>query len=162
MSDYLKKTDDISVDDFAISPIWEYLNWEDNQVQPVHALPVESLLNRIVGVEVQLKNGERTWAALSRISLNNARRTQEFLVAWFEREGEWFELARYHDVDYDRRGPYQLASFLGLPIDDVFPIEYDITAVAIGDPSVLRGIIHATPEVHLTDEQRIALTFEEK
>lgn len=162
MNESPKKTEDLGKLDFGISPVWEYLDWDNTRITPVIDLPVVSLLNRIVGTQVQLGNGARKWAALSRISLGNPRRTREFLVAWVENNGEWFGLARYFDVDYNRRGPSQLSSFLGMCVEDVFPIEYDISSVAIGDPSVLVGTIRAEPEERLSEDERITLSLKDE
>jgi hypothetical protein len=68
-------------------------------------------------------------------------------------------LARYFDVDYERRGPQQLADFLGLEICEVFPISYDISFVAIGENAVLKGSIPAEPEVKLSKSEIIRLSI---
>jgi hypothetical protein len=69
----------------------------------------------------------------------------------------WFDLARYHDVDYGRRGPSALASFLGLSASEIFPISYDISGIALGDALVTRGSITQVPDEKLTVEQLIAM-----
>ena len=74
-----------------------------------------------------------------------------------ERGGRWFHLARYHDFDANERGPQQLAAFLDLTIEDVFPISYDLLPHVNGDAKALRGVIQAKPNEVLTREQVIAL-----
>jgi hypothetical protein len=41
----------------------------------------------------------------------------------------------------DKFGPDKLAKFLGLPLEDVFPIAYDISHAAQGKHDVLIGTI---------------------
>lgn len=76
------------------------------------------------------------------------------------KDSRWFELARYHDADFERRSPAELAKFIGLPVSDIFPIKYDISDVAVGDPAVLKGTVRAEPEERLTQDQIIDLALE--
>ena len=64
-----------------------------------------------------------------------------------------FYLARYHDIGRLENGPGRLAAFLQLPIDQVFPISYDVRASCVGNPASLRGIIRAEPRDRLTREE---------
>jgi hypothetical protein len=87
------------------------------------------------------------------------RRTRQFLaltVFGGESQGG-FTLARYFDVDYERRGPAALAGFLGLRVEEVFPVAYDIGAVAVGLAEVIRGSIPSEPAEKLTEEELTAL-----
>jgi hypothetical protein len=65
--------------------------------------------------------------------------------------------SRYHDLDYSEKGPNALADFLGLQIDQVFPISYDIRHAAIGNASVLMGTILKEPREKLTPAEIIAM-----
>jgi hypothetical protein len=56
-------------------------------------------------------------------------------------------------------GPAQLAAILGLPVEDIFPVHYDLSKVAVGHPAVVRGRIDAEPTLRLTEAQRMALIF---
>ncbi|MCV2366472.1 hypothetical protein LNV23_23865 [Paucibacter sp. DJ1R-11] len=73
--------------------------------------------------------------------------------------GERFHLARYHDIAYNSSGPDALATFVGLKVDDVFPIEYDIATIASGVPSCLRGSLHSQPNVRLSRAELIAMAI---
>jgi hypothetical protein len=84
------------------------------------------------------------------INPDDPRQTQHVLVLSIERNGEWFHLARYHDFDFDRRGPDALSRFLDLPIDEVFPISYDIRELAHGDPTALAGRVLKEPTERLS------------
>ena len=66
-------------------------------------------------------------------------------------------LSRYFDVDYSENGPEALARFLGLDVDEVFPISYDITRYADGNRASLVGSILKEPREKLTRAQLIAL-----
>lgn len=160
-----KPAENLSVDDLKKHPVWEWvLDTEperDDLLQPVVELPVASLANRLVGTQVTLNNGTSHWAVLLNVSTASARQTRHFMTLWLEANGDWFELARYFDSEYRTRGPSQLAQFLGLGIDEVFPIFYDISRVATGHQDVLAGSIPARPEKELTEDELIDLSLEE-
>jgi len=155
----------LTLNDVADHPVWEYVNDEakapETAVRPVEQLPVKHLAGRFVGTRVRLHNGSYQWAMLSNISLGNLRLTKHFLCVGIEKDGRWFELARYHDVDFERRSPTELAKFLGLLVSEVFPIEYDISQFAIGLPAILRGTIPETPEERLSKDELLKLALED-
>ena len=148
-----KPVDDLTPRDFSAFPVWEYANDEEGipgrdetWMRPVQSLPVSDLSNRIAAVPARLANGESLLAALSNVSLDQPSDQEHFLVIGLYRaDGEQFVLARYHDHHRSTHGSQQLAAFLGLPLDDVFPISYDLSSVAVGQPASLLGIIHAEP-----------------
>ena len=150
----------LGVEDFHAYPIWEFFSDAcDRLVRPVKRLPVASLSGRIVGTEVLLNNRTSKWVVLSNMDLDCAKQTQHFLTVWIEQNAKWFELARYFDLDFDRRGPQQLADFLGLSVSQVFPILYDISSIAIGDKTVTKGRISAEPIERLTRAELIRLSI---
>ncbi|HBO45080.1 MAG TPA: hypothetical protein DD670_14355 [Planctomycetaceae bacterium] len=155
----MKRVEDVTVADFAMHPVWEYVGGEPVLV-PVTDLPVDSLQNRIVGVQVHLANGACAWASLCNISLRHPRSTGHFLTVSIEKDGAWFHLARYHDVDYDQRGPNQLAEFLGLPISSIFPIEYDLTGLVDVDSVLVKGAIPLQPQERLSEDELIQLALD--
>ena len=131
---------------------------DETWVVPVRELPVTSLDGRVVGVTLSL--GDRTvMGLLGNLDLGSPRATREFATLSVWRDGAWFHLARYFDFDHDQRGPAQLAEFLGLSVADVFPIQYDLSGVAVGHPDVIRGRIEVQPVVRLTPDERMALIF---
>ena len=146
--------EEMTVEDLRRYPVWEfYSDEEDQRVRPVEALPVKDLSCRILGTEVVLNNGSRVWAVLSNIELNNRLSTRHFITISLERDGKWFCLARYMDSGRTRFGPSQLADFLGLTVGEVFPIRYDISTVAIGDPVCTQGSIPVEPTEKLADSE---------
>jgi hypothetical protein len=155
----MKRVEEVTVADLAKYPVWEYIGGEP-EVVPVADLPVDSLQNRIVGTQVQLANGSQVWATLSNISLTNPRSTRHFLTVSIENNGSWFHLARYHDVDYGKRGPKQLAEFLGLPIASVFPIHYDLSNVVAADPGLVKGSVPEETQEKLSQGELIGLALE--
>ncbi len=127
---------------------------------PVTKMPVESLANRVLGAKIQLANGTKIWAILSNVSLRNPRSTGHFLTLSIEKHGVWFHLARYFDVDYDERGPAQLAAFLGLPIESVFPLKYDLSHLVAPEAGVAIGFVQQIPENKLSEDELVALSLE--
>lgn len=159
-----KPYSDLTQDDIAAHPIWAFLpetdEWDETWVTPVSSLPVTDLSGRVVGTTLHLVSGQTVPAVLGNVSLQSIRQTQHFLsVTVFRSDGQVFDLARYHDVDADRRGPSALADFLGLREADVFPMSYDISAVATGLPEVVSGQIHQEPKERLSEDQLIDMAI---
>jgi hypothetical protein len=154
----------LTVQDFLNHPVWRFENidgkhQDDRRVRPVLNLPTRSLTGCLVGTQVQLADGSNRWAVLSNITVTNPRKSKHFLTAWIENQGKWFELARYFDVDYTRRGAQQVAVFMNKLVDDVFPISYDISLLAEGDVDALAGRIEKESKEQLTGDEIIALTL---
>jgi hypothetical protein len=130
-----KRVDELTIEDIRVFPVWEYTNTDEDEdetvVRPVKRMPVKSLTGRIVGTEVTLADGTRRWATLSNIDETNRRLTEHFLTLSVFDRGAWFTMARYHDVDAAKRGPTALATFLGMSLDAVFPISYDISRYCV-------------------------------
>ena len=161
MSSNWKTVQQLTTRDIQVHPIWEFVpeieNAPESAVRPVTQLPVTDLSRRFVGTQIGLHNGASYWAILSNITLNDVRATRHFLCLRIAMNDAWFDLARYHDVDYGRRGPSALASFLKLSASEIFPLGYDITKLVLGDASVTKGSITEVPEEKLTIEQLVAM-----
>jgi hypothetical protein len=160
MIENIKPAESLTVADFRDHPVWEYLNDDEigeTMVQPVEKLPVESLDNRLVGTQVRLANGLQVWGLFGNFDVTNPRATQHFLTLSIERGGKWFYLARYHDIGFPAEGPEALARFLGLHVDDVFPISVDARRYVRGDPKALTAIVLKEPREKLTRAELWAL-----
>jgi hypothetical protein len=122
---------------------------------------VTDLSNRVVGIPVKFACGTTVFALLGNIELQHLRKTQQFLeISLHIADDDWFSLGRYYHVDYHRHGPEALAQYVNLSLDEIFPITYDISAVARGIEAVVKGSIPLEPAERLTDDERIALIFE--
>jgi hypothetical protein len=156
-------SDSLTESHLLAHPVWEFAihdsTADDGDVEPVDSLPVADLDNRIVGTQVRLANGETCWALLQCVDLQNPRATRQFLSLVLKHHGDWFALDRYYDKN-EARGPDALARFVGLPIDDVFPIAYDLRGIAIGHPDALVGTIEKEPRERLSFDERLALMME--
>ena len=141
-------------------PVWEFINDDlagDTLVRPVAQLPVMDLDGRLVGCEVALASGMLVWSLLGNIDVNNPRSTEHFLSLSIFGARECFYLSRYHDLGYATNGPAQLAAFLGLNVDEVFPIQYDVSAYSRGDAAALRGAIRSSPRERLSRSDLIEM-----
>lgn len=144
MPDNAKPVELITISDLQEFPVWEFDIENEGQPDrdetwmiPVTELPVSDLSNRLVGTQAQLSSGEFVSCILGNIDLNNRQKTEQFLcLTVLKDDGNQFFLARYFDSDYDQQGPEALASFLGMSVDEIFPITYDISASAAGLESV--------------------------
>jgi hypothetical protein len=159
-----RPVDALTPTDLARAPVWEFVD-DDSQpdetyVRLVSELPVESLDGRVAATEVTLRNGRRLWTTVGNVDLRGARSTHHFLKLSLYIDDAWFHLARYHDFDVAERGPVALARRLGLQLSDVFPIKYDLSQVAMGDPDVVRGAVLAEPSERLSRAQLVALAVD--
>jgi hypothetical protein len=160
MRNKAKNIEALTKTDLEAYPVWRYLNDDrsgETKVRPVKRIHVTNLGGKLAGTRVRLANGNFVWALIGNVDSRNPQMTKHFLTLSLQREGKWFTLSRYHDFDYSQNGPASLASFLGLDVDQVFPICYDITHCAIGDIEALRGEIPKEPHEKLTRAQIIAM-----
>lgn len=152
-----KSFSDITLNDIKRYPIWEYiyddeLYPDETWIRPVKHIPVKSLDNCIIGLQVKIANGEYFWAILEQIDLQDSRMTQQFLSINIYFHSKWIPLARYFDLNFDRFGPRQVAECLGLPIDDVFPIDYDFSHLVDCLDCITKGQILKEPTERLSHE----------
>jgi hypothetical protein len=147
--------------EFRVNPVWRFANSDERgelMVKPVKKLPIKTLVSCVVGTEVVLASGGRSFALIGNIDVSNPELTEQFLtLSFFRTEGEVFHLSRYHDFAADERGPKQLSTFLRLSLQDVFPISWDISRYSLGNPSALSGVVEAAPRRRLTRAEIIAL-----
>ena len=59
-------------------------------------------------------------------------------------------------------GPEALAKRLGLRVEDLFPIHYDISSLCVGDSAALIGLIDKEPKERLTRAQLMELTLRKR
>lgn len=161
----MKSFDQLEIPDFEKYPVWQIV--EDDKyvnlmLNPVKKLPVNNLESRIVGTRVTLADGTVTWAILSNISLSDKLKNTHFLNASINCNGSWFDLARYHDSDFQHRSGDVLALKLGKSIENIFPIVYDLSQVASGDQDVLRGKINYLVTEQLTMSELISMAVNTK
>jgi hypothetical protein len=156
----LKPIDLLTASDLAASPIWKYTNRDGASelfVTAVSTIPVKNLNGKVIGSQVRLADGSERWSLIGNVDTTNPRFTEHWLTLSVERDGKWFHLARYHDHDYKERGPEALSRFLGLKIDDVFPIAYDLRIYVAGNLSLLVGAVPREPRQKLSRAEIIAM-----
>lgn len=154
--------DRVSYSKFAAHSVWEFVpetpEHDETWVRPVARIPVNSLDGRFVASRVRLANGTTELALLGNIKLDKPELNEHFLTLSIVRQNEErFHLARYHDIGFKSAGPEALAKFFELAVSDVFPIEYDISAVVTGVKAAVRGIIRQEPGTRLSRAEIISL-----
>jgi hypothetical protein len=156
MNKHVKRVEKLTVADLEAFPVWEYTNTDgplgETAVQPVKKIPVENLDGRLVGSQIRLANGSDVWALICNVDSKNPWATQHVLTLSVFNKGTSFDMARYHDYDGNERGPQALANFLGLPVEEVFPIAYDLSRFSL-------GTIPKEPPEKLTRAQIISLAL---
>jgi hypothetical protein len=161
-----KAAEALTVDDLKRYPVWRFVNDDavgETVVKPVKRLPFTSLRGKIVGAEVRLSNGRLIWALLGNLDTRSPRLTKHFRTISLERNGQWFHMARYHDFDYDERGPEAVARFLELPLQEVFPIAVDLRGVVrADDTATLVFNIELDPDEKLSRGEVISLAVSDE
>jgi hypothetical protein len=162
----MKELKNLDVEDFERFPVWEFKagtvnddEYLEPSLAPVTDYPISDLRNRLVGCRIQLRNSKLCWAILGNVSLHDAHATGHFLTLSVEHNGQRYDLARYHDVNYEERGPAGLARFFGLPISAVVPMTYEISAIVAGGSEVTTGYINASPTEILSDDELVDLAL---
>jgi hypothetical protein len=152
--------------DLASFPVWEFdiaheaLSGRDETwVVPVSSLPVDDLSNRLIASSLRLKNGQLMPGLLGNVALNDVLSTRQFLTVSIWHGDKWFHLARYFDHAYAIEGPTSLAALISLPVNQIFPIAYDISSSARGLADAVRGEVHSEPETRLSNRERMDLIF---
>ena len=144
--------------DFQDFPIWTFEGSgnEDVLLRPVTKWPIADLSGSVAGSEVTLANGAKAFAMFGNVFPDDARSTRHLLtLSMAMPDGKWFNLARYFEPTVRIFGPTQLAQALGLSVDAVFPIAYDLRKLLVGEEAALHGTILAEPQERLTlDEVR--------
>jgi hypothetical protein len=145
----VKNMENLTPEDFAAYRVWEFAldleEVDDLAMRPVPNLPVNDLRNRLAGTEVRLANGSRLLAGIGNIFLNDAQKTKRLLGVRFYIGGEWVPLSR--EMNVAMYGPEALARRLGLTVNEMFPVTYDVSASCIGDRNATRGSIEAVPVI---------------
>ena|SRR5437762_11709110 len=160
MIEQVKPVESLTAADLKIAPVWQYTNRDgagETMVRAVKIIPVKNLTGKLIGTQVRLANGTQTWALVGNIDPHDPRLTEHFLTLSLEHAGQWFSLARYHDFDYADRGPETLSRFLGLTVDEVFPISFDVQPYAEGEPAALKGSVLKEPRERLSRAEIIAM-----
>jgi hypothetical protein len=159
----MKLISSLRVADLEKHPVWQFTTDgdEDTAIGPVKRLPVSTLARKVVGTRLQLANGDCVWGVIGNLDTKNAEMHEHFLTLSIKRMSRWFHLARYHDVDYSDRNPQALARFLGLGVDEIFPITYDVRKYVKGNPATLTGRVLKEPRVRLTRAEIIAMAVPE-
>jgi len=162
----MKAFSDITPEDLLSQPVWEFANdvelstSDETFLRPHDDLPIHDFGNRIVGTIATFANGDRVPIILQNVDLQSPYRTEHFVtITLFNPAGKAFPLARYHDIAHDTHGPDKLAEFMGLSLNDIFPIAYDISEVAVGDHDCVRREVPVAPRRLLSRSEIIELAI---
>jgi hypothetical protein len=157
--------DSLPIAELLRAGVWEFdtdqTTHDETRVLPVTPLPAKSLEGRFAVANVVLAAGAVLPAKLGNVDVNNARRTRLLLaLSVLLPSGEWFHLARHFDHNYVEYGPGALAAALRLPLDQVFPIGYDLSNLLFGDAASVVGSVPAVPVERITRGDAIRLAVE--
>ena len=143
-------------------PIWEFCNDDEageTPVRPVKKFPVSSGDNHLFGCELRFSDGSTGFGLLGNLSLTNPEQNLHFRTLSVFEGGREYYLPRYHDFDFEKRGPKALANSLRKKVGDIFPISYNLSGVATGAVQCIRGSIPSEPEKKLSRAEIIQLAL---
>jgi Zn-dependent protease len=150
-----KRLHELTPEDFRAYPVWEYgpevegeSGDRETWVWSVEQHPVTDLSSRFIGTTVTLNNGMQLPACLGNVALQDEEATQALLALNVWHQNEWVGLRCDNDTGEPQSGEESFARQLGLTMDEVFPMHYDIAAHASGLKSVVRGTIEAHLPLH--------------
>lgn len=168
-----KPCDKITPEDLAKHPVWTFdlknealPGRDETWMVPVTKLPVSSLNNHGCLANAVLACGKKMTAMLWSIDLTSQRRTEQFIAIAFWLNDRWWHLSQRpflsESGNLESHLPNDLASKLGLDLNEVFPIAYDISQIAIGPSEITQGKILIEPREKLTKSQRMALALQRR
>lgn len=140
-------------------PVWEFTNEDGSDemsVRPVKKLPVISGDGRLFGSEIRFADGSVAFGLIGNLSLTDKEQNAHFRTLTVFLKGKAHGVSRYHDFDFEKRGPTALAKQIGKKPGEIFPISYDLSAVAKGAKDCVAGVILAEPKKKLTRQALIA------
>ena len=171
-----KPCDKLTPSDLEKFPVWTFdlgnegvSGRDETWMVPVKKLPVTTLSNCGCKANATLACGRKVDAMVWSVDLKSIRQTQQFIAISFWFKTKRWNLSRYYELErpfVDEKGfrethaPADLALKLGLEINEVFPISYDLSRYAVGIPETVRGQILVEPIEKLDLKQRIALSLE--
>lgn len=159
MSQEIRKLSDLSVSDITAQRLWRYTPAPvadgEIYVRADRAIHITTLKNKIVGGMISLASGRSVASLFENIFLDDEFLSAHWMLLRVVTERGQFNLARYHDYNYDESGPLQLASFLNLSISEVFPIKFDLRSLLGCDSPALAGVIEKAPAIKCTRAELI-------
>ena len=146
---YAKPCDELTISDLKRNPVWQFdlhNEWrsgrDETWVKPVKRLPVSDLSNRVIGTEAWTVCGKPLFFVMGNIFLDDPKKTEQSLwMKALKGHSERFFLQLSRSSGAKSNAAEVFAGMLGLEVHEVFPIEYDISALAIGLESVTKGRI---------------------
>ena len=160
-----KPTHKITPSDLERYPVWVFdlaneglPGRDETWMVPVENLPVSSLECCGCLANATLACGRKVIASLWNIHLESLSETQQFgrISLWLD--DRWWQLSERSFISDSRtletHLPIDLASKLGLELQAVFPISYDISEHVNGPPEITRGKITGVPLALSRDEMR--------
>ena len=161
MTEYPKPAFELTEKDTMAFPVWKMSDRydDDTYIEPELKFPVADAEGKLFAIEVFLANGMRNWALLANVDGLRPVRTKHLLAVSLLKDGKWHSLARYFDFDREENGPAAIAARLGLMVEDVFPISYDLTSLVNGSSDALLGEVLQQPEVPLSESEIFDLVF---
>jgi hypothetical protein len=126
----------------------------------VRRLPVRCLGNRVAATTLSLSNGQRLFGTLDNVSLDHPPATRQFIGVSLYVGGNDLQLQRAQTPTFPCVNAPGIVRALGLRVEDVFPLSYDLTGLAVGHAEVIRGTIPAERPERLSGEDELALIFE--
>jgi len=159
----IMELDILTVKHFQEYPIWEYISCDSTKIKPVKRYPVDNMDDRIFGVQGRMFNGALIWMNFSNYYVDSKEYTDQFVLATFyhrRNDEDSIKLYRYHDSGYNNgHNPTAISKYLDMPIDDIFPIEINITHLLKRQCECSVYKLNKTPPMALTEKEWMRLAI---
>jgi hypothetical protein len=153
---------ELSAQHLSKHSVWRFTNddADELELEPAVEVVFSDLSGLVIGTHVTFADGSSHWGLIQNISFAGPAVNDHFVTLSVHRNGEWFPLARYHDIQIEEYGPNRMAAFMGKPVEDVFPIVYDLREVLNSASTSLVGAIRSSPLLRLTEAELISLALD--
>jgi len=159
-----RRIDDVPNSEMISYPVWRFTNstgqgLDETAILPVQKYPVVDTKGCLFCTDVRLANGDSIPAMIGNFNPRSHFQNSHLLTISIFKGEQRFHLARYFDFHFAENGPNTLATFLGLSLDAIFPIQYDLSRICIGEVDALTNSVEATHKEPLGCDDRLELVM---
>jgi hypothetical protein len=166
MKNSTRPLNSLQPDDVKKNRLWEFVPSKDGElwVKSIASRKTKKFSGRLVSCQVTFANDSRHWALIEGIDIDTpefSRHNRE--IRLFVEGCGWFHLAQYFDNEEIKkyRGESVLSEMMGLSVDEIFPIEFDVRELSSVDSSCLSGTFEVNPGWGLSKADVMALLVQE-
>jgi hypothetical protein len=157
----------LTPDHLEVNWLWQFVpagSDGDLLLKPVKVRQTQQFTGRLAACKVRLADGSAVWGLIEGLDLATPEflRHNRELYLWTGASG-WFHLAQYFDSNAIKaiQGPEVLCGVLGKPLDQIFPIQFDLSARSTVESTCLHGSFEVEPAWGLSQADVMAVLVRE-